>query len=77
MTLRHSDWSRSDHMIKLSHQSELQDLHGTFQEEVLPPFPVEFEPKTTWAGAPAAIYRPREEKQSKNAAKTEEVELKA
>ena len=41
-------------MIKLSYQSELQDLHGTSQEEVLPPFPVEFEPKTTWAGAPAA-----------------------
>jgi len=35
-------------MIKLSYQSELQ-------EEVLPRFPVEFEPKTTWAGAPAAI----------------------
>lgn len=42
-------------MIKLSYQSELQDLYGTFHEEVLPPFPVEFETKMTWAGAPAAI----------------------
>lgn len=64
-------------MIKLSYQSELQDLYGTFHEEVLPPFPVEFEPKMTWARAPAAIQLPREEKQSKNAAKTEEGELKA
>ena len=55
MTLRHSDWSTRDHMIKLSYQSELQDLYGTFHEEALPPFPVEFEPKMTWAGAPAAI----------------------